>query len=203
MDLGPAGTEPLRGFSAPDIRRCGEGSCQFGPALTEATADRADRRNKQALLDEMPEAILAKALPDGNEQDWEAEVTLLAHQLRHALLAQRKGAGIVGGSYAAKRHSLTLAERLVGVMRRTGFNEVAALWATCTVFCYALGEALEQQSLTDDAHDRLTFPGARQTYPQLFSTPVEEILDFDDRFAFGLGLILGGLREQIPGKDLP
>nr|WP_328834147.1 hypothetical protein [Streptomyces sp. NBC_00252] len=29
------------------------------------------------------------------------------------------------------------------------------------------------------------------------------MLNFDDRFAFGLGLILGGLREQIPGKDLP
>ncbi|WP_420309632.1 TetR/AcrR family transcriptional regulator C-terminal domain-containing protein [Streptomyces sp. YS-B37] len=123
--------------------------------------------------------------------------------MRHALLAHREGARIVGGSYAAKRHSLTLGERLVGVMRRAGFNGVAALWATSTVFCYVLGEALEQQGLTDDARDRLTFPGARQTYPQLFSTPVEEILNFDDRFAFGLGLILGGLREQIPGKDLP
>ncbi|MFD4879402.1 TetR/AcrR family transcriptional regulator C-terminal domain-containing protein [Streptomyces sp. NPDC058420] len=85
-------------------------------------------------------------------------------------------------------------------MRRAGFNGVAALWATSTVFCYALGEALEQQGLTDDARDRLAFPGARRTYPHLFSTPVEEILNFDDLFAFGLGLILGGLPERIPGE---
>jgi TetR/AcrR family tetracycline transcriptional repressor len=158
--------------------------------------------NKQALLDEMAEAILAEAilaeaLPDGRESDWDAEVALLARQLRQALPAQREGARIVGGSYAAKRHSLTLAERLVGVMQRAGFNGVAALWNTSTVFCYVLGEALEQQGLTDDACGRLTFPGASQTYPQLFSTPVEKILDFDDRFEFGLGLILGGLRGQL------
>ncbi|MFI6463402.1 TetR/AcrR family transcriptional regulator C-terminal domain-containing protein [Streptomyces sp. NPDC050528] len=158
--------------------------------------------NKQALLDEMAEAILAKAVPDGREHNWEAEVTRLARQLRQALLAQREGARIVGGSYAAKRHSLTLAERLVGVMQGAGFNGVAALWATSTLFCYVLGEALEQQGLTDDARDRLTFPGASQTYPQLFSTPVEEILNFDDRFEFGLGLILGGLRGQLPQNDL-
>ncbi|MFJ9246726.1 TetR/AcrR family transcriptional regulator C-terminal domain-containing protein [Streptomyces sp. NPDC101776] len=154
--------------------------------------------NKQALLDEMAEAILATALPDTPENHWEAEVPLLARQLRQALLAQREGARIVGGSYAAKRHSLTLTERLVGVMRSAGFDEVAALWATSTVFCYVLGDTLEQQGLTDDARDRLTFPGARETYPHLFSTPVEEILNFDDRFEFGLGLILGGLHGQLP-----
>ncbi|WP_416962656.1 TetR/AcrR family transcriptional regulator C-terminal domain-containing protein [Streptomyces sp. Agncl-13] len=54
--------------------------------------------------------------------------------------------------------------------------------------------------MTDNARDRLTFPGARQTYPQLFSTPVEEILNFDDRFEFGLGLVLGGLRGQLPRR---
>ncbi|WP_405996258.1 TetR/AcrR family transcriptional regulator C-terminal domain-containing protein [Streptomyces sp. NBC_00986] len=36
----------------------------------------------------------------------------------------------------------------------------------------------------------------------MFSTPVEEILNFDDRFEFGLGLILGGLRGQLPRNDL-
>ncbi|MFJ9374872.1 TetR/AcrR family transcriptional regulator C-terminal domain-containing protein [Streptomyces sp. NPDC101455] len=55
-----------------------------------------------------------------------------------------------------------------------------------TVLSYVLGEALEQQGLPDDARDKLTFPGAHRTYPHLFSTPVGEILNFDDRFEFGL-----------------
>ncbi|MGR3867681.1 TetR/AcrR family transcriptional regulator C-terminal domain-containing protein [Streptomyces graminifolii] len=206
MDLGPAEGEPLRGISTPGIRGGGEGRCQSGPILAETAADHADRRNKQNLLDEMAEmaeVVLATALPDGHDQDGETEVALLAHQLRQAPLAQREDTRVVGVGYAPKRHSLALAERLVAVMRRAGLNGVAALCATSTVFCYALGEALDQQGLTDHARDRLTFPGAHRTYPRLFSTPVEEILNFDDRFAFGLGLVLGGLREQIPEKDLP
>ncbi|MFE2884097.1 TetR/AcrR family transcriptional regulator C-terminal domain-containing protein [Streptomyces sp. NPDC059272] len=161
-----------------------------GPILAETTADRADRRNKQNLLDEMAEMaemVLATALPDGHDQDGETEVALLAHQLRQAPLAQREDTRVVGVGYAAKRHSLALAERLVAVMRRAGLNGVAALWATSTVFCYVLGEALDQQGLTDHARDRLTFPGARRTYPRLFSIPVEEILNFDDRFASDSG----------------
>lgn len=152
--------------------------------------------NKQALLDEMAEAVLAEALTDSRGDGWEAEVVLLARQLRHALLAQQDGARIVGGSYAAKRHTLAFAERLVGVMRRAGFSGAAALWAASTVFCYVLGEALEQQGQSEGALDKLDFAAARETYPQLFATPVEEIINFDDRFEFGLGLILGGLRER-------
>ncbi|MFD4879401.1 TetR/AcrR family transcriptional regulator C-terminal domain-containing protein [Streptomyces sp. NPDC058420] len=73
----------------------------------------AQGRVAHAEQDETP-TLVAKALPDGGERDWEADVALLARQLRQALLAQREGARIVGGSYAAKRHSLTLAKRLAG-----------------------------------------------------------------------------------------
>ncbi|WP_406118612.1 TetR/AcrR family transcriptional regulator C-terminal domain-containing protein [Streptomyces sp. NBC_00989] len=179
------------GLNALTMRRLADANKLQLPAIYRVFS------NKQALLDEMAEAILAKVLPDSHEKHWEAEATLLAGQLRQALPAQREGTRIVGGSCAAKRHSLTLTERLVGVMQRAGFNGVSALWATSTVFCYALGEALEQQGLTDDAPDRLTFPDARRTYPQLLPTPVEEVLNFDDRFEFGLGLILGGLSGQL------
>ncbi|MFD4833569.1 TetR/AcrR family transcriptional regulator C-terminal domain-containing protein [Streptomyces uncialis] len=161
--------------------------------------------NKQALLDEMAEAILAEALPHGHGDHWTAEVALLAGQLRSALLAQRDGARIVGGSYTSKRNTLTYAERLVAVMRQASLDGTAALWATSTVFCYVLGEALEQQGHSEGALDKLDFAVGCETYPQLFTTPVEEIVNFDERFAFGLGLILGGLRERVratgPGEQ--
>ncbi len=125
--------------------------------------------------------------------------------MRQALLAQREGARIVGGSYAAQRHSLTLAEGLAGVIAAGRFHRGRRAPGTSpsSATSSARPLSLEQQGLTDDARDRLTFPGTRQTYPQLFSTPAEEILTFDDRLAFGLGLILGGLREQIPGMISP
>lgn len=179
------------GLEALTMRRLAEASRLQLPAIYRVFG------NKQALLDEMAEAILAEALTDGRERDWEAEVALLAGQLRRALLARREGARIVGGSYAAKRHNLAFADRLVGVMRRAGFDGVVALWATSTVFCYVLGEALEQQGQSDGAIRELDFVAVRRAHPQLFATPVEELVNFDGRFEFGLGLVISGLRERL------
>ncbi|MFE2042539.1 TetR/AcrR family transcriptional regulator C-terminal domain-containing protein [Streptomyces sp. NPDC059477] len=152
--------------------------------------------NKGVLLDEMAEAILADALTESRGEPWQTEVAALARRLRRALLARRDGARIVGGSYAAQRHNLAFADRLIGIMRQAGLHGTAALWATTTVFCYVLGEALEQQGQTEDVLDRLDLAGARQTYPHLYATPVEEIINFDARFEFGLGLILSGLHQR-------
>ncbi|MGW1209876.1 TetR/AcrR family transcriptional regulator C-terminal domain-containing protein [Streptomyces sp. NPDC002499] len=183
------------GLEALTMRRLADASKLQLPAIYRVFS------NKQTLLDEMAEAILAGALVDSRAGDWEAEVTLLARQLRQALLAQREGARIVGGSYAAQRHSLAFADRLVGVMQQAGFAGVSALWATSTVVCYVLGETLEEQGRTEGAVEKLDFAGARQTYPRLFATPVEEFVNFDGRFEFGLGLILGGLRERLRIAD--
>ncbi|MEV7283291.1 TetR/AcrR family transcriptional regulator C-terminal domain-containing protein [Streptomyces sp. NPDC093252] len=156
--------------------------------------------NKGALLDQMAEKILSGALAERRDEPWEADVALLARQLRRALLAQRDGARIVGGSYAAQHYSLAFADRLIAAMQRAGLQGVSALWATSSLFSYVLGEALEQQGHGEGEIGRPDAAVSGAAYPHLFATPVEEIADFDGRFEFGLGLFVAGLRERAAGE---
>ncbi|SHT50230.1 Putative transcriptional regulator, TetR family [Mycobacteroides abscessus subsp. abscessus] len=103
---------------------------------------------KDALFDEMAEAILAKALDDAPTapQDWADRVKSLAAGPRSALLSRRDGARIVGGNYAAKRANLTFIDTLVGSVQAGGLAHEHALWAASSLLCsYVLGEVLEQQ----------------------------------------------------------
>lgn len=155
--------------------------------------------NKQVLVDEMAEVIMGRvSCACGPFADWRDETTALAGALRGALLEQRDGARIVGGSYSARHNTLALADRMVDVAHRHGLRGERALWTATTVFCYVLGEVLEQQGA-----DGVTITGAgsdaealRSRYPNLMATPVKSLVDFDARFEFGITVIVAGLAAQ-------
>ncbi|MBU8816838.1 TetR/AcrR family transcriptional regulator C-terminal domain-containing protein [Mycolicibacterium goodii] len=158
---------------------------------------------KDALMDEMAETILANALstfpPD--DADWTAQVKGLAAGLRSALLAQRDGARIVGGNYAAKRANLTYTDTLVGCMQAIGLAGEYALWASGAVFCFVLGEVLEQQGASGGELENLEGVLHAGNYPHLASSPVEHLLDFDARFEFGLNLLISGIRSGLDSPE--
>ncbi|MGW8378926.1 TetR/AcrR family transcriptional regulator C-terminal domain-containing protein [Streptomyces sp. ODS28] len=160
---------------------------------------------KDALVDEMAEAILARALPaaayDG-DAGWADRVRGLAASLRAALLAQRDGARIVGGNYAAKRNNLTYIDTLVGCVRDAGLPRDHGLWAAGAVFCYVLGETLEEQGAGGGESDTLADVVRAGGYPHLAEGPVDSMLDFDARFTFGLELLLGGI-GSVAGAASP
>lgn len=109
------------------------------------------------------EAILAKALDNArlDHPDWVDRVKSLAGGLRSALLSQRDGARIVGGNYAAKRANLSFVDSLVGNVRAGGLAREHALWAASSLFCYVLGEVLEQQGATGGETEMLEVWSAR------------------------------------------
>lgn len=152
---------------------------------------------KDALIDEMAETILAKALENADtaDPDWAVRVKSLAEGLRSALLAQRDGARIVGGNYAAKRANLTFVDTLVGSVQAGGLAREPALWAASSLFCYVLGEVLEQQGAAGGESETLRDVVQAGDYPHLASGPVEQLLDFDARFEFGLNLLMSGMRS--------
>lgn len=152
---------------------------------------------KDALIDEMAETILAKALENADtaDPDWADRVKSLAEGLRSALLAQRDGARIVGGNYAAKRANLTFVDTLVGSVQAGGLAREPALWAASSLFCYVLGEVLEQQGAAGGESETLRDVVQAGDYPHLASGPVEQLLDFDARFEFGLNLLVSGMRS--------
>ncbi|WP_228713636.1 TetR/AcrR family transcriptional regulator C-terminal domain-containing protein [Prauserella endophytica] len=160
--------------------------------------------NKDALIDEMAEAILGRALSNAHTDnaDWIGRVRSLAAGLRAALLSQRDGARIVGGNYAAKRNNLTYIDTLVGCMQDAGFARERALWATSSVFCFVLGEALEQQGASGGEVGTLAEVLRADEHPHLQASPAERLLDFDGRFAFGLELLLEGMRSQLEAEGV-
>ncbi|TVY06477.1 TetR family transcriptional regulator [Mycolicibacterium porcinum] len=152
---------------------------------------------KDALIDEMAETILAKALENADtaDPDWAVRVKSLAEGLRSALLAQRDGARIVGGNYAAKRANLTFVDTLVGSVQAGGLAREPALWAASSLVCYVLGEVLEQQGAAGGESETLRDVVQAGDYPHRASGPVEQLLDFDARFEFGLNLLMSGMRS--------
>lgn len=154
---------------------------------------------KEALIDEMAETILAKAFPStrADHSDWKDRISSHAGGLRSALLTQRDGARIVGGNYAAKRANLTYTDSLVGCMQDAGLVHEHALWAASSVFCFVLGEVLEQQGATGGETSTLEGVVDAGDYPHLASSPVEHLLDFDARFDFGLSLLMSGLQSWL------
>ncbi|WP_235654156.1 TetR/AcrR family transcriptional regulator C-terminal domain-containing protein [Mycolicibacterium houstonense] len=153
---------------------------------------------KDALIDEMAETILAKALENArtDQPAWTDRAKSLAVGLRSALLAQRDGARIVGGNYAAKRANLTFVDTLVGCIQAGGLTRERALWAASSLFCYVLGEVLEQQGASGGEIETLEGVVDAGDYPHLASSPVEQLLDFDARFDFGLNLLMSGMRSD-------
>ncbi|MFD0904393.1 TetR/AcrR family transcriptional regulator C-terminal domain-containing protein [Actinomadura sediminis] len=156
---------------------------------------------KRELLDEMAETLLADVLDrvDLDGADWAEHIALLARGMREVLLAQRDGARIVGGNYAGKEPTLTLAERTLEAMREAGFPLETAIWAGTTVACYVVGEVLEQQGYRDGDAERLSASAVPGAYPNLAALPVDRFLDFDGRFEFGLRMIVTGLRGELAG----
>ncbi|OLT24053.1 TetR family transcriptional regulator [Actinomadura sp. CNU-125] len=156
---------------------------------------------KRELLDEMAEALIGDVLdrvrPGG--AGWPERVAALARGLRAVLLEQRDGARIVGGSYTAKQPTMTVAETALTDLGEAGFPPETAIWAGTTVFCYVLGEVLEQQGADGGAAESLAGSAPGGAYPHLAAMPVERFLDFDARFEFGLRVILAGLRAELSG----
>ncbi|KOG89207.1 TetR/AcrR family transcriptional regulator C-terminal domain-containing protein [Streptomyces varsoviensis] len=181
------------GLESLTMRRLSDALDTQPPALYRLFQD------KDALVDAMAEAILATALGPLPAASWEDRVSVLAGRLRAAMLGQRDGARIVGGSYSTRRPNLTVADSLLAAMGDAGFTDEEAIWAVTTVFSYVLGEVLEQQQghLKVDL-DEVRASLSPEDYPHLANSALPAILDFDARFAFGLRLIITGLRERTP-----
>ncbi|MFG2227390.1 TetR/AcrR family transcriptional regulator C-terminal domain-containing protein [Streptomyces sp. NPDC048644] len=179
------------GLESLTMRRLSDALATQPPALYRLFSD------KGALVDAMADAVLAAALGPLPQADWQTRISVLAGRLRAAMLGQRDGARIVGGSYTSRQPTLTLADSLLAAMEEAGFTGEAAVYAVTTVFSYVLGEVLEQQGRTGADLEEVTAGFSDADYPHLARSPLSALLDFDARFVFGLRTITAGLREGL------
>ncbi len=161
-------------------------------------------RNKQALLDEMAEAMLAERAselepPTGGESwwDWLAQT---ATWLRRALLSHRDGARVFAGTtLPSERTFLRMLDMVVAVLHEAGFAWGDALRAAMSIYVYVEGWTIEEQSMPppEAFAPPEEFPDAAEL-PALGAAFAEFELDADRGFEHGLRLILAGLRSSLP-----
>ena len=149
--------------------------------------------NKQELLGAVADRILEPLGDVGG--DWQDRITNTCCALRDALLSHTDGSELVSASFAAGQ-SQTMAElvgRLASAARDAGVAESDAELAARTVIYYVLGFTADEQS-------RLQWDAAGATLPEEQSVLTSEP---SRRFAFGLGLLIGGLTVHSVGVAPP
>ncbi|MEV7421712.1 TetR/AcrR family transcriptional regulator C-terminal domain-containing protein [Streptomyces sp. NPDC091212] len=154
-------------------------------------------KTKAGLLELMAEAIVAGASVEDLPEPWEERVRELAGRYRRALLAHRDGAAIVAGTYAPEPATLGLAEALVRGLLDAGLPEREAAWTCWTIVYFVLGLAQEEQALPGVDGPRFARALDSGRYPSL-SRLATHLKDpsFDERFAYGLSLILGSVAAR-------
>jgi AcrR family transcriptional regulator len=188
--------EGLDGLST---RKLGASLNVQGPALYRHF------RSKEALLDAMADRLLegvTAPLPAG---PWDEQLGAVAYRLREGLLSHRDGARVLSGTYVTGPNTRVLEGVIFEILERAGLPAEEAGWVALALGYYVMGHAIEEQ-----AQARLVAEGgwpARlteltgQAASGYSRTAVGAAFGADpaDRFGYGLGLFLEGVRSRLRG----
>lgn len=157
--------------------------------------------NKAALLDGLADALLEKVGRSvALDQPWEDRIVQLAQEFRHALLSRRDASRVFAGTYPVSENILRVGSLIHESLLHAGLDGRRASWSVFILSHYIIGFAIEEQGLADiseglrNGRDRETdellarFPAARVSVQEI--TP----LNADDRFAFGLQVLILGFK---------
>lgn len=169
--------------------------------------------SKQVLLDAMADALIADvAREPPASSSWADVVTTTASELRRAFARHRDGARVYAGTYVVSENTLRVSEALIGALSRAGLSPRVASWGSFSVLDYVLGFSIEEQAFLHPGAEGLDL-GEREKrlkalslsgFPYVASA-ADDILDrdLDRRFAFGLELLVAGLRSQVGASPPP
>lgn len=141
--------------------------------------------NKQSLLAELSDRIVAEVDSGSADPEWAACVRAEAFALRAALLAHRDGAELVASTFALGLGSRAAQHRLAAAIAAGGFDDESVQRATAVLLHFVLGHVLHEQQ--------------RQQYRDLgvqvdgIDEPRQDEAS-DAEFVFGVELLVGGLQ---------
>ena len=159
--------------------------------------------SKEALLDAMAERLLegvADPLPEG---PWDQQLTVLAQRFRAALLAHRDGARVVAGTFVNEPNTNAAGSAAVDALCAAGISVDKAGWIAFAAMYYVLGHTIEEQAqreLVQQGDDWQTRVARAPQYDSLYAQALSSVTAADpsERFAFGLQLLIDGVRQQLP-----
>jgi TetR/AcrR family tetracycline transcriptional repressor len=165
--------------------------------------------NKQALLDDMAEALLNN-VPAQLVDRGDAAETLesLAIALRQALLSRRNGARVYAGTFIARPNAMLVGEVASAALLRAGLDGQSAFRGLTSLLYFVLGFVIEEQALAEQSRPEAgqhpmaekLMPPDIDRYPHvaaLWGQLLEP--DQDARFRFGVDLIVRSLIEKHGG----
>lgn len=163
--------------------------------------------NREALLDGMVDAVFAEIDLPGPDADWRPAMRDRAASARAALRRHPWAVGLLDSRSDPGPATLRHHDTVLDVLRSQGFSVPLAVHAVSAIDSYVYGfviqelslafpdgESLEEVSggimegLSADAYPRLAEVVAAQTAGHRY--------DPDEAFAFGLSLVLDGLRPD-------
>jgi TetR/AcrR family tetracycline transcriptional repressor len=178
-------------------------------------------RDKQDIVDDMAQVILKDARIDEIQKPkdidtWAEWLSGVAHSMRRALLSHREGGRVVAGASFFRARSLAMLAILASsVTMEAGFDLVHANLAVAVVFDYVWGYVIEEQAgFGPEPNDTSSPPEkwyeeAKETIRRSGFGPQMKILDAlvkeidsltpDERFDWGLQVIITGLRSSLRG----
>lgn len=147
--------------------------------------------NKQSLLAELSDRIVAQVDLRTAHPDWASRIRAEAAALRRALLAHRDGAELVTSTLALGLGARMPQERFASAISAGDFDGETAQRAAAALLHFVLGHVLHEQQ--------------RQQYRELVVHHSETAnLRQDDapdaEFDFGVGLLVEGLRWRVGGR---
>lgn len=169
-------------------------------------------KNKQALLDEMATTLLVDAIDTFGVPEspgWTEFATTYGSGLRAMLLSHRDGAKMFSGTYLTDDSVYASMERAIRTFTQAGFEARDAVRGLNTIYCFVVGFTIEEQAVypTPGARDGQYDPAARARRLEGADLPLvretgDDVLDnFEDRFEFGLQVIIRGLQPLLGRAD--
>ncbi|MEU6381605.1 TetR/AcrR family transcriptional regulator C-terminal domain-containing protein [Streptomyces sp. NPDC046909] len=151
-------------------------------------------KDKSSLISAVTDAMMAHCVPSPLPEDPEERVRALLTALRTTLRSHRDGARLAREGFSLDQpHQLAFAEAFNTALHATGRTPQAAAWTAWTLVYFTIGLVREEQTpphrtlcAQAAAADPADFPSLAATIKHLTAE------SFDDRFAFGVDLILTG-----------
>lgn len=151
--------------------------------------------NKQTLLAELADRIVGRAAVTSPAGPWPDRVRAESSALRDALLAYRDGAEVVASTAALGLGAAPAQQRLEAAVRSGGFDAETAGRAATALLHFVLGHVSHEQQ-------RMQFDSIGVLATGEAADPLDEG-DSAAAFAFGVGLLVGGLQRLATDGDAP
>jgi TetR/AcrR family tetracycline transcriptional repressor len=165
-------------------------------------------RDKDELLSLIADAICAELQTPNGGLPWEAQLEALAWEYRRVLLAHRDAALVLASTPPVGPNRLRLAEQMLSMLVRAGFQPSVAARAGLLMVDYATNAVIEEGRLgaMPDASSR----GSGDAPAVVFATLSPEefptltalsrdltMADPEARYQFGIEVLLTGLRARL------